>query len=76
MKLQWWYYYAIHRRLVKWFMPTYAKIRDWDFCLVDENSQILVVVFVSNLNFSFSFHFVDENCQIFVIVVIFVTKIN
>jgi len=38
------------------------------------NSQILVVVFVSKLNFSFSF--VDENCRIFVVVVVFVTKIN
>ena len=31
----------------------YAKILDWNFRLVDENSQILVVVFVSKLNFSF-----------------------
>jgi len=54
----------------------YAKIHDWNFRVVDENSQILVVIFVSKLNFSFSFRFVDENCQIFVIVVIFVTKIN
>ena len=54
----------------------YAKILDWDFRLDDENSQILVVVFVSKLNFSFSFHFVDENCRIFVVVVVFVTKIN
>ena len=54
----------------------YAKILDWNFRLVDENSQILVVVFVSKLNFSFSFRFVDENCQIFVVVVVFVTKIN
>ena len=46
----------------------YAKIRDWNFRLVYENSQILVVVFVSKLNFSFSFHFVDENCRIFVVV--------
>jgi len=53
----------------------YAKILDWNFRLVDENSQVLVVVFVSKFNFSFSFHFVDENCQIFVVVV-FVTKIN
>ena len=53
----------------------YAKILDWSFRLVDENSRILVVVFVSKLNFSFSFHFIDENCQIFVVVV-FVTKIN
>ena len=52
----------------------YAEIRDWNFRLVDENSQILVVVFVSKLNFSFSFRFVDENCRIFVVV--FVTKIN
>jgi len=29
----------------------YAKILDWNFRLVDENSQILVVVFVSKLNF-------------------------
>ena len=54
----------------------YAKILDWNFRLVDENSQILVVVFVSKLNFSFSFRFVDENCRIFVVVVVFVTKIN
>ena len=54
----------------------YAKILDWNSRLVDENSQILVVVFVSKLNFSFSFRFVDENCGIFVVVVIFVTKIN
>jgi len=53
----------------------YAKILDWNFRLVDENSQILVVVFVSKLNFCFSFSFVDENCRIFVVVV-FVTKIN
>jgi len=54
----------------------YAEILDWNFRLVDENSQISVVVFVSKLNFSFSFRFVDENCRIFVVVVIFVTKIN
>jgi len=53
----------------------YAEILDWNFRLVDENSQILVVVFVSKLNFSFSFRFVDENYRIFVVVV-FVTKIN
>ena len=56
----------------------YAKIPDWNFRLVVENSQILVVVFVSNLDFSFSCRFVDEDCWIFVvvIVVVFVTKIN
>jgi len=54
----------------------YAKILDWNFRLVDENSQILVAVFVSKLNFSFSSRFVDENCRIFVVVVVFVTKIN
>jgi len=54
----------------------YAKILDWNFGLVDENSQILVVVFVSKLNFSFSFRFVDENCGIFVVVIVFVRKIN
>jgi len=54
----------------------YAKILDWNFRLIDENSQILVVVFVSKLNFGFSFRFVDENCRIFVVVVVFVTKIN
>jgi len=53
-----------------------AKILDWSFHLVDENSQILVVVFVSKLNFSFSFRFVNENYQIFVVVVVFLTKIN
>jgi len=54
-----------------------AKILDWNFRLVDENSQILVVVFVSKFNFSFSFRVVDENYRIFVIVVVvFVTKIN
>jgi len=47
---------------------SYAKILDWNFRLVDENSQILVVIFVSKLNFSFSFRFVDENCRIFVVV--------
>jgi len=53
----------------------YAKILDWNFRLVNENSQILVVVFVSKLNFSF--HFVDGNYGIFVVVVVvFVTKIN
>ena len=52
-----------------------AKIRDWSFRLVDENSQILLVVFVSQLNFSFSFRFVDENYGIFVVFVVFVTKI-
>jgi len=46
------------------------------FVSFDENSRILVVVFVSKLNFSFSFRFVDENYQIFVVVVVFVTKIN
>jgi len=51
----------------------YAEILDLNFRLVDENSQILVIVFVSQLNFSFSFRFVDENCRIFVIVVVFVT---
>ena len=54
----------------------YAKILDCNFCIVDENSQILVVVFVSKLNFSFSCRFVDENCGIFMVVVVFVTKIN
>jgi len=54
----------------------YAKVLDWNFRLVDENSQILVVVFVSKLNFSFSFRSVDENCRIFVVVVVLVTKIN
>jgi len=53
----------------------YAKILGWNFRVVDENSRILVVVFVSKLNFSFSFRFIDENWRIFV-VVIFVTKIN
>ena len=54
----------------------YAKILEWNFRLVNENSQILVVVFVGKLNFSFSFRFVDENCRIFVVVVGFVTQIN
>jgi len=54
----------------------YAKILDWNFRLVDENSRILVVVFVSKLNFSFSFRFVNENYRIFVVVVVFVTKID
>jgi len=54
----------------------YAKILGWNFRLVDESSQILVVVFVSKFNFSFNFRFVDENWQIFVAVVVFVTKIN
>jgi len=55
------------------YMDFYAKILDWNFPIVDENSQILVV-FISKLNFSFSFRFVDENCGIFVVV--FVTKIR
>ena len=54
----------------------YAKILNWTFRLVDENSQILVDVFVSKLNFSLSFRFIDENYGIFVVVVVFVTKIN
>jgi len=54
----------------------YAKVLHWNFRLVDENSRVLVVVFVSKLNFSFSFCLVDENYQIFVVVVVFVTKIN
>ena len=73
MKLQWWYYYAIHQRLVI-YADFYAKILNWNFHLLDENSQILVVIFVSKLNFSF--RFVNENCRIFVVVVVFVTKIN
>jgi len=52
----------------------YAKILYWNFCIVDENSRILVVVFISKLNFSF--RFVDENYRIFIVVVVFVTKIN
>ena len=43
---------------------------------MDENSRILVVVFVSKLNFSISFRFLDENYRIFVVVIIFMTKIN
>jgi len=74
MKLPWWHYCAIHRRLVK--ANFYAKILDWNFRVVDENSQSLVVGFVSKLNFSFSFRVVDENCRIFVVVVVFVTKNN
>ena len=55
----------------------YAKILDWNFRLIDENSRILVIVFVSKLNFSFSFRFVDKKYRIFVIVVVvFVTKVN
>jgi len=56
----------------------YAKILYWKFRLVDENSRILVVVFVRKLNFSFSFRFVDENCGISVIVAVdvFVMKTN
>ena len=53
-----------------------AKIRDWNFRLIDENSQILVVVFISQLNFSFTFRFINENYWIFVVVVLFMTKIN
>ena len=58
------------------YVDFYAKILDWNFCLVDENSQILVVVFVSKLNFSFSFRIVDENYRIVVVVVVIMTKIN
>jgi len=54
----------------------YAKILDLNFRVVDENSWILVVVFVSKLIFSFSFRFVGENYGIFVVGVVFVTKIN
>jgi len=54
----------------------YAKVLDWNFRLIDENSQILVVIFDSKLNFSFSFRFVNENCRIFVVVVVFMMKIN
>jgi len=54
----------------------YAKILDWNFRLIDENSGILVVVFVSKLNFSFSFCFVDGNYRNFVVVIVFMTKIN
>jgi len=54
----------------------YAKILERNFRVADENSRILVVVFVSKFNLSFSFRFVDENCQMFVVVVVFVTKIN
>ena len=79
MKLRWWavillcYTSAAFSKVI--YADFYAKILDWNFRLVDENIQILVVVFVSKLNFSFSFRFVDENCRIFVVVV-FVTKIN
>ena len=52
----------------------YAESLDWNFRLVVENSQILVVVFDSKLNFNFGFRFVDENCRIFVVV--FLTTIN
>ena len=41
-----------------------------------KKGRILVVIFVSKLNFSFSFRFVDENYLIFVVGVVFVTKIN
>ena len=58
------------------YADLYAKILDWNFRVVDENSRILVVVFVSKLNFSFSFRFVGENYRIFVVVVVFMTKIN
>jgi len=57
------------------FADFYVKVLERNFRVVDENSRILVVVFVSKLNFSFSFRFVHENCRIFVVVV-FVTKIN
>jgi len=57
------------------YVDFYAKILDLNFRLVDKNSRMLVVVFVSKLNFTFSFCFVDENYQIFVVFV-FVTKIN
>jgi len=54
----------------------YAKILDCNFRLFDESSRILVIIFVSKLNLSFSFQFVDENYRIFVLDVIFMTKIN
>ena len=50
-----------------------VKILERNFPVVDENSRILVVVFVSKLNFSF--RFMEENYQIFVVIV-FMTKIN
>ena len=53
-----------------------AKIPDWHFRLINEISRILVIVFVSKLNFSFSFRFVDENYRIFAAIVVFVRKIN
>ena len=43
----------------------YAKILEWNFRIVDENSLILVVVFVSKLNSNFSFRFVHENYRIY-----------
>jgi len=55
---------------MKWFTPTFM------LKFLIENSRILVVIFVSKLNFSFSFRFVDEKYRIFVIVVVFVMKIN
>ena len=62
---------------MKWFYANfYAKILDWNFRFIDENSQILVVVFVSKLNFSFSFRIVDENYRIVAVVVVIMTKIN
>ena len=78
MKLRWWYYHACYTSAFSEviYADFYAKILDWNFCLFNENSQILVVVLISKLNFSFSFCFVDENCGIFVVVVVFVTKIN
>jgi len=54
----------------------YAKILEWNFRLINENSRILVVIFVSKLNFSFSFCFVNENYRIFILVIIFITKFN
>ena len=80
MKLRWWAvillcYTSAFSEVI--YADLCAKILDWNFHLVDENSQILVVVvFVSKLNFSFSLRFIDENCGIFVVVVVFVTKIN
>ena len=65
MKLQWWYYLCYTSAFSEVIYADFcAKILDRNFRLVDENSQILVVVFVSKLNFSFSF-FVDENYRIF-----------
>jgi len=47
-----------------------VQIHAQNFSLVDEIVSILVVVIVSESDFSFSFRLVDENYRIFVVVIV------